>query len=395
MANITILRVSSKKNIKKPVLLFLFWLGFSLAVVLIYMKFFLDSIMYLESQSVKIVRTTNLKTLQRVIFYSIPVFNTTSGISRQTDNNLFMGVLDCKKILQEKYPILTFYNSVPSRNIIAEVEPSAEIDRNRVTAGTEETENKTSKIYSKTVLIKSMGVAIRNNTNYKVNINKLITEPLKFKITKKSVDMIIFHTHTTEAYMPEKKDKINTDITYRTTSPSGNVTRVGLELEKQLKALNLSAFHDTTIHDYPEYLGAYSRSLKTTLKDLKKYPQAKMVIDIHRDANSETEGSLRIATKINGADAAKIMFVVGTDELGLKHKDWRENLKLAVKLQEKANKIYPGLCREIDLRKERFNQHAAPGALIVEVGGTGNSILEAERSMKYLARIIAETLKTQ
>ncbi|MGE5328900.1 MAG: stage II sporulation protein P [Deltaproteobacteria bacterium] len=398
MPNITVLRVSSAKHHKRSLLHILLWLGLSLIIIVIYITFFFDSIKYLESESIRFVRTTNLKTLEKVIFYSVPVFNPDLNSKKKLEKGLNNGglrIFSFEKILQGKYPVLLLY---PFN--------SSEIDNNQKTANglkenlnkkdeAEDNENKEAKIYSKTVLVKERGIIIRNHTNYKIDISRMLSEPISFKLSKKDTSVVILHTHTTEAYMPENKSKTNINDSYRTTLASGNVTRVGLALKKQLSIYKVNAFQDVTIHDYPEYLGAYSRSLKTTLKDLKKYAQAKIVFDIHRDAYGEKEGTLRAAEKINGYDAAKIMFVVGTNEMGLEHKGWRENLKLAVKLQDKANKIYPGLCREIDLRKERFNQHSAPGALIVEVGGTGNTISEAERSMKYLAQVISETFKTK
>jgi len=392
MANITVLRISLTKKIKKPVLQPFFWFGFLLAIVLIYIAFFFDSVKYLESESVRVVRTTNLKNLEKVIFYSMPVLNFDSNKSIQKDNG-YLGIFNFKKILQEKYPVLSLY--VPDLNTNDNDYVSDSNKKSNEKNENEDNENKNSKIYSKTTLLKSKSIIIRNHTKYKADINKMLSDSLDFQLSKKGTSIIILHTHTTEAYMSENKSNTNTDDGYRTTSPNRNVTRVGLELKKQLDVYKIKAIQDTTMHDYPEYLGAYSRSLKSTLNDLKKHPEANAVFDIHRDAYGETEGNLRVATKINGSDAAKIMFVVGTDELGLEHKDWRENLKLAVKLQENANKIYPGLCREIDLRKERFNQHSAPGAIIIEVGGTGNTVVEAERSMKYLARVIAETFKTK
>ena len=35
------------------------------------------------------------------------------------------------------------------------------------------------------------------------------------------------------------------------------------------------------------------------------------------------------------------MFVVGSDGAGLTHPNWRENFKFAVKVQQKANELYP------------------------------------------------------
>lgn len=82
------------------------------------------------------------------------------------------------------------------------------------------------------------------------------------------------------------------------------------------------------------------------------------------------------------------MFVVGTDGGGLNHPNWNQNLKLAIKIQEKANEMYPGLFKPIILRNSRYNQHVKDGAVIVEVGATGNTIEQCNGSMKYLANVI-------
>ena len=114
-------------------------------------------------------------------------------------------------------------------------------------------------------------------------------------------------------------------------------------------------------------------------------------MDVHRDALS---GNLnyRPTTEINGESAAKLMFVVGTNACGLSHDNWMENLKLALLIQNTANSMYPGLFRDLNLSKSRYNQHVCDGALIVEVGATGNTLDEVWTAMKYLANVI-EALK--
>ena len=78
---------------------------------------------------------------------------------------------------------------------------------------------------------------------------------------------------------------------------------------------------------------------------------------------------------------------------GSEHKNWIENLKFAIKIQEKANEMYPGLFKSIILRNSRYNQHVAKGASIIEVGATGNTLDECLNSMKYLARVLSEVMK--
>ena len=72
------------------------------------------------------------------------------------------------------------------------------------------------------------------------------------------------------------------------------------------------------------------------------------------------------------------------------HKDWQENLKFAIKIQEKANELYPGLFKPIILRNSGYNQELAKGASIIEVGATGNTLDQSLGSMKYLAKVLSE-----
>ena len=87
------------------------------------------------------------------------------------------------------------------------------------------------------------------------------------------------------------------------------------------------------------------------------------------------------------------MFVIGTDGGGLQHLGWQQNLKFAVKIQEKANELYPGLFRPIIVRNSRYNQHLTKAATIIEVGATGNTMEECLTSMKYLSKVISEVVK--
>lgn len=99
------------------------------------------------------------------------------------------------------------------------------------------------------------------------------------------------------------------------------------------------------------------------------------------------------SVKIGDETAAQMMFVIGTDGGGLQHLGWQQNLKIAVKLQEKANELYPGLFRPIIVRNSRYNQHLTKAAVIIEVGATGNTMEQCLTSMKYLSKVISEVVK--
>ena len=87
------------------------------------------------------------------------------------------------------------------------------------------------------------------------------------------------------------------------------------------------------------------------------------------------------------------MFVIGTDGGGLKHDNWKNNLKFAVKIVEKGNELYPGFFKPIMVRNSRYNQHVASAATIMEIGATGNTMDQCLNSMKYLAKVMEEALK--
>ena len=151
--------------------------------------------------------------------------------------------------------------------------------------------------------------------------------------------------------------------------------------------------HDTTVHDYPSYKSAYTRALTTINSNLKKYPSIKAVLDVHRDAFVYEDGSkLRVVSNQNGTETAKVMLVVGTDSMGLEHPNWRGNLAFAAKIQNTAQMMYPGLMRPIDIRRERFNMHASPGSILLEVGSNGNSLQEALEGGADIARVISAVL---
>lgn len=178
---------------------------------------------------------------------------------------------------------------------------------------------------------------------------------------------------------------------YRTTDLNYSVARVGTELTNYLKEKGFNVTHNTTYHDYPAYSGSYARSLNT-LEGLLEGKNTQLVFDLHRDAvGSSNEYAPTI--KINDNYVAQIMFVIGTNGGGLEHPDWNKNLKMAVKIQQKANEMYPGLFRPIIIRNSRYNQHVSTGACIIEVGATGNTMDQCILSMQCLANIYAEVCR--
>ena len=229
-------------------------------------------------------------------------------------------------------------------------------------------------------------VQIRNQTGY-----VLSEDVLTPNIEINNSNIIIFHTHTCESYTPTEQNQYEASGSYRTTDLNHSVARVGDELTNYLTNYGYNVVHDKTYHDYPAYTGSYGRSLKT-VEAIKQNNNADVIIDLHRDAMG-SNSDYAPTVKIGDDYAAQLMFVIGTDGGGLWHPNWNNNLKFAVKVQQKAEELYPGLFKPIIVRNSRYNQHVSKAATIIEVGATGNTLEQCMTSMKYLSKVLSEVVK--
>lgn len=299
-----------------------------------------------------------------------------NNISSKTTNR----TSNLKKFLSVQLPVMNMLIEDEEEEI--EEIKKEEVELAKTDVKTEEiTTNNISSKYTNTY----GSVNIKNESDKEITSDMLIPD---VDLDNKK-DIVIFHTHTCESYTATEKYNYEMTGTYRTTDLNYTVARVGVELEKQLTNYGYNVIHDQTYHDYPAYSGSYGRSL-TTVKNILNSSSADLVIDLHRDAVG-SKPDYAPSVKIGDEVAAQMMFVIGTDGGGLAHSGWQNNLKYAIKLQEKANEFYPGLFRPIIVRNSRYNQHLSKAACIIEVGATGNTLEQCLTSMKYLAKILNET----
>ena len=226
--------------------------------------------------------------------------------------------------------------------------------------------------------LKAEGVVIHNETKINIDMDKVMARKLTLELPPaKSPQILIIHTHRHESYYG-----------------GGNIVEIGEKLAEFLIGEGFNVIHDRTEYDKPNFSAAYSSALKGVTKILKDNPGIQVVLDIHRDAITGTDGTVKKPVAvIDGEKTAQLMFVVGTNNSGLPHNDWPHNLAFAVAMQKLLVSETPELMRPINLRRERFNQHTTRGSLILEVGAHGNSFEEAERAIKLFAGAAAEVLK--
>ena len=226
-------------------------------------------------------------------------------------------------------------------------------------------------------------VKVKNDSDLKLTSDMLVPD-----VNLNMKDIIIYHTHASESYTPTEKYSYKKSGNFRTLDTSRSVIRVGTELEKYMKSYGYNITHDTTVYDYPSYNDSYNRSLYSIGKMLEKNKETEVLFDIHRDAIADSTYAPTV--KIGDEYASQLMFVIGSSGGGNKHDNWNINLKFAVKIQEKANEMYPGLFKPIILRNSRYNQQLAKGSCIIEVGATGNTLEQSLTSMKYLSKVLSE-----
>ena len=220
-----------------------------------------------------------------------------------------------------------------------------------------------------------------------LDVNKLLGKDLRLKEGVEEPQVLIYHTHSQEAY----KDSQEGDP-YTSVVALGNYLGTLLSEKYGIKVLHHVGEYDVMDRD-----SAYSTALPYIEKVLKEYPSIEVVIDLHRDGVPQTT---HLVTEIDGKATAQIMFFNGlsrTTSQGeleyLKNPYIEENLAFSFQMQLAAAEYYPGFARRIYLKGYRYNMHLAPKSLLVEVGAQTNTFEEAKNAMEPLAELLDKVLK--
>lgn len=209
-----------------------------------------------------------------------------------------------------------------------------------------------------------------------------------------SVEVLLYHTHTSEAYMEGYTGFYYTDMETRTQNRDMSVVAVGAELKKALEARGIGVIHDTSVND-TLFNGSYSRSWEVLQNNLAQYPTIQVTIDLHRDSMTTQDGlKYKPTAEINGRKAAQFMVLAGCDADGGwgDFPDWRDNLHLALRVQQTAARLYPELARPLSFSNSKYNMNATKGSLLIEVGTEVNTVGEAKYTGALLGEILADTL---
>lgn len=237
---------------------------------------------------------------------------------------------------------------------------------------------------------------VNNKTGMDLDIAQVLSQRPDVHIKKNSSpQVLIVHTHTCEGYIDKDEGFFYESFYPRSQDPRYSVVRVGKAIAWELENAGIGVVHDITCHDSPTFNGSYGRSAETIDKNLEKHPSIQVVLDIHRDTITRADGTrIKPTFTINGHKAAQIMVLSGCDTDGsLNFPSWQENLRFALRLHQRAEKMYNGMTRALSFGKFKYNMHKTPASLLIEVGSELNTLNEAVLSGRLLGKALASLLE--
>lgn len=228
---------------------------------------------------------------------------------------------------------------------------------------------------------------------YSPDIKALLNQGSDLTIYDKSKPtVLIYHSHTTEAYsLLDTGYYISSDA--RSNNSARNMVRVGDDLATYLEKQGFNVIHDRTIHD-KDYTKSYDNSRATIEKYLEQYPSIEVTIDVHRDdITYSNKTKVKPTAKINGKKAARMMIISGCEYNRVKNfPDWEENLKFDLQVQNKVNELYPGLMRPILFSERKYNMYETHYSFLLEVGTDANTLDEACYSARLFGNALGQLL---
>jgi len=219
-----------------------------------------------------------------------------------------------------------------------------------------------------------------------LDYNTLMGFDATLKQDSSNVQILIYHTHSQEAFA----DSIPGDV-------STSIVGVGEHLCDILRSqYGFNVLHHTGEYDVVSRDYAYSNAMVGLEQVLAENPTIEVMIDLHRDATNE---NTKLVTTVQDKTMAKFMFFNGlcyTRALGalnnLPNPYVQDNISFAFQMQLAAEEYYPGLTRRIYLKGYRYNLHYRPKSLLIELGSQTNTVEEAMNSCDPLAHIISMVL---
>lgn len=215
-----------------------------------------------------------------------------------------------------------------------------------------------------------------------LNADDLLSRSMKIEKQGDAPKILIFHTHSQEAFIDSVEGDTDTTI-----------VGMGKLLAERLNALGIPTIHHPGVYDLIngqlDRSAAYEYAEAGVRPILEEHPSIEVVIDLHRDGVGE---DTHLVTEVNGKPTAQIMFFNGlsrTKDNGdiayLPNPYIQDNLAFSLQMKLAAEQMYPGFIRRIFLRGYRYSLHMRPKSLLIEAGAQTNTVEEMRNAMELLA----------
>lgn len=222
-----------------------------------------------------------------------------------------------------------------------------------------------------------------------LNIEDLMKYDMHIDSTTKGPKVLIFHTHSQEAFADSKKGDAGTSI-----------VGIGKYLADRLNAKGIETLHHAGVYDLVngklDRSNAYQLAEKAVREILNQNPSIEVVIDLHRDGVPENK---HLVTEVDGKQVAKIMYFNGLSRTKtngdieyLYNPYIDENLSFSFQMQLATEQKYPGFARRIYLKGYRYSLHMMPKSLLIEAGAQTNTVQEMKNAMDLLANVLYEVV---
>jgi len=214
-----------------------------------------------------------------------------------------------------------------------------------------------------------------------------VSNPVEKTDVSSSPQVYIYNTHQTESYSMKTLEPYN-------ITPSVMMASYLMKEHFQKEGIE-TIVEETNISDYMkeqgyQYAESYVASRTFVESILKKYPDLKLIIDLHRDAIPHDSSTITIGEK----NYAKVLFIVG-----MNNPNYQANLSLAQSLSDLINQSYPKLSRGIMSKSGSnvnglYNQDLNGNMILLELGANENTIDEVQNTVEAIVPIISAYLKS-
>ena len=183
----------------------------------------------------------------------------------------------------------------------------------------------------------------------------------------------LYCTHSDESYEP-------TDGT-SSLEKRGGIYDVAESLKAALEKKGITVRYSDENH-YPHDAGAYRRSRATAAALAEEGADA--MFDVHRDGIPDAS---QYESQVKGEDVTKVRLLVGRQ-----NQNADANKQFAAQIKAVADKVYPGLVKDIYMGKGSYNQDLMPQSVLLEFGTHKSDKNEVLASTAFMADVLDRAL---